>query len=141
VDRIEPQGPAVGGATNYLPAAEVRDELDVKPRNLAILREAMLADVEDADGTGARAAVPGLRIAGKTGTAEVKNADGATVTDITWFISFAPYEEPRYAVVAMVEGGKSGGYTCAPIVQKIYTAIQERDRGEAGNIDTVARKD
>ena len=141
VDRIEPQDPALGGPTNYLAAAQVRDELGVKPRNLEILREAMLADVEDSDGTGVRAAVPGLRIAGKTGTAEVKNAAGASVTDITWFISFAPYEEPRYAVVAMVEGGKSGGRTCAPIVQKIYTAIQERERSGSGKAATLAKKD
>jgi penicillin-binding protein 2 len=45
VDRIEPQNPAFGGQTNYLPALQVRDELGVKPRNLEILREAMLADV------------------------------------------------------------------------------------------------
>ena len=138
VQRMEPQGLAWAGPMRN-PAAEVRDELDVKPRNLQILREAMLADVEDADGTGARAAVPGLRIAGKTGTAEVKDAGGAAIADITWFISFAPYEDSRYAVVAMVEGGKSGGYTCAPIVQKIYTVIQEIDRSAAGGTATLAK--
>jgi len=139
VDRIEPMDPAWGGQTNYLPAVEVWDELEVKPRNLAILREAMLADVEDADGTGVRAAVPGLRIAGKTGTAQVKNLAGTLVTHITWFISFAPYEQPRYAVVAMIEGGTSGGGTCAPIVQKIYTAIQARDRDAGGKAETMAQ--
>jgi len=139
VDRIEPQDPTMGGQTNYLPAVQVRDELGVNPRNLELLREAMLADVEDPDGTGVRAAVPGMRISGKTGTAQVKNAAGATVTDITWFISFAPYEKPRYAVVAMVEGGSSGGHICAPIVQKIYTAIQDRDRSGNGKAETLAR--
>jgi penicillin-binding protein 2 len=139
VDRIEPMDPALGGQTNYLPAVEVRDELRVKPRNLTILREAMLADVEDADGTGVKAAVPGLKIAGKTGTAQVKNPAGALVTHITWFISFAPYDQPRYAVVAMVEGGTSGGSTCAPIVHKIYTAIQACYRGAGGNVSTMAQ--
>jgi cell division protein FtsI/penicillin-binding protein 2 len=117
----------------------VRDELGVKPRNLEILREAMLADVQDADGTGVRAAVPGMNICGKTGTAEVKNAKGALVDRITWFISFAPYEKPRYAVVAMVEGGSFGSTTCAPIVQKVYKAIQDRDRRAARRIETLAK--
>jgi penicillin-binding protein 2 len=139
VDRIEPQDPAMGGRTNHLPAVQVRDELGVQPRNLEVLREAMLADVEDPDGTGTRATVPGMRVSGKTGTAQVKNAAGATVKDITWFISFAPYEKPRYAVVAMVEGGTSGARVCAPIVQKIYTAIQARDRGGNGGAQTLAK--
>lgn len=139
VDRIEPPDPTLGGPTNHFPAIQVRDELPVKPRNLAILRAAMLADVEDSDGTGASAAVPGLKIAGKTGTAQVKNAAGALVTHITWFISFAPYDQPRYAVVTMVEGGTSGGGTCAPIAQKIYTAIQACDRGAERTPPTVAQ--
>jgi penicillin-binding protein 2 len=140
VDRIEPQDPTLGGQTNYLPAVQVRDELGVNPRNLEILRDAMLHDVADPDGTGVKAAVPGLQISGKTGTAQVKNAQGATVNDITWFISFAPYENPRYAVVAMVEGGSSGGHTCAPIVHDIYVAIRSRDQHGAVKPIALAQK-
>jgi penicillin-binding protein 2 len=139
VDRLEPLDTTLGGETNYFPRAQLRDELGVSPRNLKILQDAMRADVEDADGTGVRAAVPGMNICGKTGTAQVKNAKGALVDHITWFISFAPYEKPRYAVVAMVEGGSSGGHDCAPIVRMIYTAIQERDRGQPGNPQTLAK--
>jgi penicillin-binding protein 2 len=139
VDHLEPLDVTLGGQTNYFPGAQVRDELGVKPRNLEILREAMLADVQDSDGTGVKAAVPGMNICGKTGTAQVKNAQGALVDHITWFISFAPYEKPRYAVVAMVEGGNSGGGTCAPIVRKIYTAIQDRDRQGTGKMETLAK--
>jgi penicillin-binding protein 2 len=130
VDRLEPMDLAVGGQTNYFPRAQVRDYLGVHLRNLKILQAAMRADVADADGTGVRAAVPGMNICGKTGTAEVKNIHGAMVDRITWFISFAPYEKPRYAVVAMVEGGDFGGTTCAPIVKKVYEAIQQRDSGK-----------
>ena len=58
---------------------------------------------------GQRAApLPGLRICGKTGTAQVKNERGKTGHTV-WFASFAPFEKPRYAVVVMVEGGLSGG--------------------------------
>jgi penicillin-binding protein 2 len=139
VDRLEPLDATFGGQTNYFPAVQVRDELGVQPRNLEILRDAMRADVQDADGTGVKAAVPGMNICGKTGTAQVKNAQGALVEHVTWFISFAPYEKPRYAVVAMVEGGSFGSTTCAPIVRKVYTAIQERDRQDAGKIQTLAK--
>jgi len=140
VDRIEPQDPTLGGQTNYLPAVQVRDELGVNPRNLEILRDAMLHDVEDPDGTGVKAAVPGLQISGKTGTAQVKNAQGVTVTDIAWFISFAPYENSHYAVVAMVEGGSSGGHTCAPIVHDIYVALLNRDQRSTAKPIALAQK-
>ena len=140
VDRIEPQDPTLGGQTNYLPAVQVRDELGVNSRNLEILRNAMLHEVEDPDGTGVKAAVPGLRISGKTGTAQVQNAQGTTVADITWFISFAPYEHSRYAVVAMVEGGSSGGRTCAPIVHDIYAAIQNRDQRSPARPTALAQE-
>src|SRR5262249_7319407 len=114
VQKIEsPQGSLTEAAVPS--RAPVRDTLGVKPQNLAVLREAMLADVEDPNGTGVRAAVAGLRICGKTGTAQVKDVKGVTTDHTTWFMSFAPYEQPRYAVVVMVEGGDSGGTTCAPM--------------------------
>jgi cell division protein FtsI/penicillin-binding protein 2 len=91
----------------------------------------MRADVED-EGTGWRAAVPGMQVCGKTGTAEVKRG-GVLVDKVTWFVSFAPYQSPRYAVVVVVQSGGSGGGTCAPIAQQIYRAIKEREtpRGNA----------
>jgi penicillin-binding protein 2 len=127
VARIEPD-PSLGpGEVTHFLAGRVRDELKVNPRHLQLLREAMLADVEDPEGTGLAARVEGLRIAGKTGTAQVTR--GRTVIDhVTWFVSFAPYDSPRYVVVVMVESGASGGTTCAPIVRLIYQAIQRRER-------------
>ena len=88
----------------------------------------MVEDVETPQGTGHAAAVPGWHIAGKTGTAEVeRNGHKEKSADNTWFVSFAPAESPRYVVVATVEGGASGGLTCAPIAHKIYLAIQQRE--------------
>ncbi|HXP61436.1 MAG TPA: penicillin-binding transpeptidase domain-containing protein [Dongiaceae bacterium] len=131
VSRIEPQDPASGEPPTVFPDSRVRDELGVKPSTLSLLRKAMLADVEDADGTGRKAAVPGLQVCGKTGTAQKKNALGVIEEDFTWFISFAPYEHPHYAVVVMVEveHGGTGGGTCAPVAQKIYLALQRCDQG------------
>jgi penicillin-binding protein 2 len=138
VDRIEPQDPTVGEAPTLFPSSRVRDHLGVSPDHLQILREAMRDEVEDA-GTGARAVVPGLRICGKTGTAQVANERNQVVDWITWFISFAPYEDPRYAVVVMVESGSSGGSTCAPIAAKIYEAILESERMNANKPGSLAR--
>lgn len=124
VDRIEPQDSNTGEGVVTNAHTRIRDDLGVNPRNLEIIREAMLADVEDREGTGRAAAVPGMRICGKTGTAQVTNSRNQVVDHITWFVSFAPYENPRYVVVAMVESGLSGGGTCGPIAQKIYRALQ-----------------
>jgi penicillin-binding protein 2 len=123
VDRLEPQEPAPGVSPVIFPRAQVRDELNVRPRSLEILQAAMLADVEEPDGTGKRAAVPGLRICGKTGTAQVKNLQGEKTGQTTWFASFAPYGAPKYAVVVMIENGASGGETCAPVAGKIYAVL------------------
>jgi penicillin-binding protein 2 len=128
VDRIEPQDPTSGESPIRFPGGQARDNLGVKPRTLEIVHEAMLADVEDKEeGTGKLAAVDGLRICAKTGTAQVKDVHGNLTDYTTWFASFAPYEKPRYVVVVMVESGSSGGGTCAPIAKKIYTAIQTRE--------------
>jgi penicillin-binding protein 2 len=141
VDRLEPADPARGGSAVSFPSSRVRDELGVRPNSLHTLREAMLGDVEDSDGTGRAAAVPGMRIGGKTGTAQVMNERGQLLGHTTWFISFAPYEAPRYAVVVMVEVEMrgSGGLICAPVAGKIYKAILERQRTGAGKAETLAR--
>lgn len=128
--RLEPQDPLLGDPAREFERALVRSELGVSPRNLAAVREAMLADVEDADGTGARAAVDGYQVCGKTGTAQEKNLQNVRTGLITWFASFAPYQQPRYAVVIMVEDGISGGGTCAPVAAKVYQALRDYDLGK-----------
>lgn len=111
-------------------APRVVSELQVDDRHLAALRGVMLADVEEPEGTGREAAVEGLRVCGKTGTAEVKR--GRILVDkVTWFVAFAPYEAPRYAVVVVVESGGSGGRTSAPVAQQIFRALRERESGPA----------
>jgi penicillin-binding protein 2 len=140
VDRIEPMDPASPGRVEQMPAAQIRGELKVNPRHLALIREAMVADVEETNGTGRRAAVPGLVIGGKTGTAE--NKRGRTLLHkTTWFTSFAAtdHEAPaRYVVLVMVESGASGGLTCAPVAGEIYREIQRREAA-AGRAATVAQ--
>jgi penicillin-binding protein 2 len=127
VDRIESPDPNLQPHALRFPKGKKRGQLIVRPENLAIIRDAMRADVADDDGTGKRARIEGYEVCGKTGTAEVRSPSEGRYK-ITWFVSFAPFENPRYAVVVMVERGVSGGRTCAPAARKIYEALIERDK-------------
>jgi penicillin-binding protein 2 len=138
VDRVEPQGLS-GDEPVRFPARRLRDRLPVSQKNLDIVRAAMLADVEEEGGTGRGAGLPGMRVCGKTGTAEVKQ--GREVIDkITWFASFAPFESPLYAVVVMVESGSSGAKTCAPLARIVYQALHKREQSYPAKPETVAAR-
>jgi cell division protein FtsI/penicillin-binding protein 2 len=126
IDRLVPQDPLLAGEAWTYKRGRVRDELNVSRRTLDLIRDAMRADVEE-DGTGKAAHIPGFRICGKTGTAQVTNPKGEVVDRTTWFAAFGPYEDPRYAVIVMVETGVSGGHTCAPIAREVFLALRKRD--------------
>jgi penicillin-binding protein 2 len=132
--RVEPPEPGPGATATSFPP-RLRGELGVPPAHLQILREAMLADTVEPEGTGFAAfherdrrtpALKHMRVGGKTGTAEIEE-NGRTVDYITWFTAFGPYDRPQYAVVAMVESGRSGGGTCAPVVRQIFQHLERRE--------------
>ena len=78
------------------------------------VKEMMLSCVSS--GTGTAAAVSGIKVAGKTGTAENTGEDHA------WFIAFAPADDPEIAVCVMVENAAStGGAVCGPIVSRLIS--------------------
>jgi peptidoglycan glycosyltransferase len=70
-------------------------------------------------GTGTAAQIPGVTVAGKTGTAE--NAPGKPTH--AWFICFAPAQNPRVAVAVIVENGGTGGIAAAPIARQVMQAV------------------
>jgi len=84
-----------------------------------------------ADGTGTRAQIPGVEVAGKTGTAQ--NAPGAPPH--AWFIGFAPADNPEVAVAVVVERGGSlgseatGGRVAAPIARAVMEAVLRGTQG------------
>ena len=92
-----------------------------------ILTDMMEAVVADDQGTGTAAQIPGVAVAGKTGTAQ--NVEGAAPH--AWFISFAPAEDPQIAVAVIVENGGSlgseatGGQVAAPIAKAMIEADRE----------------
>ena len=133
VDRIQSTNPNIKENTIRFRRAQKRSQLLIKRTDsLKIIREAMFADVAEEEGTGQPAMIPDYNICGKTGTAEVKKP--GDFHKITWFVSFGPFEKPKYAVVVMVERGVSGGKTCAPIAKEIYEVLinQKRNGSLAG---------
>ncbi|MCD6050354.1 MAG: ftsI [Verrucomicrobia bacterium] len=128
VDRLESDDNGFRKVTESFPAGRVRNELIVKPQNLRLVQEAMRDDVADSEGTGKGAAMSGWQVCGKTGTATVKLGRSMETSRFTWFVSYAPFDSPRYAVVAMVEGGASGGGTCAPMARRVFEALQKMEQ-------------
>ena len=78
-----------------------------------------------ARGTGARAAVPGYRVAGKTGTAQKWDADKKAYSKtkfVASFVGFAPSDDPRVAIVVIIDEPETdswGGVIAAPVFRKI----------------------
>ncbi len=144
VMQVEPPGPHSDADVIRFPPGQVRRELKVNPQHLELTRLAMLDDVEhmnerrEFDGTGRTAAVKGMRVCGKTGTAQKNDEHGHHKEYVVWFVSYAPYESPRYAVTVVVEGGSSGGGTCAPIAREIYQALLKRETQTVVSSPSVA---
>ncbi len=93
----------------------------MKPETAAALTEMMGRVVEE--GTGTAAALSGVRVAGKTGTAEVGANREFTQP---WFICFAPIDDPRLAVAVTLErqpAGSQGGTVAAPIARSVLEAM------------------
>jgi len=118
VQRVE----RADGTLAYSSSSQMTERVDLSPVVWAFLRHALAAVVKD--GTGALARVPGVDIAGKTGTAQtISKSDSSKGQDHAWFASFAPVDDPQYVVVVLVERGGKGGQVAAPIARQIYEAI------------------
>jgi len=83
---------------------------------LAVLMESAVNS-----GTGTAARISGVRVAGKTGTAEVDV--GGRRRNHAWFITFAPIDSPQVAIAVVSEYGGIGGQVAAPIAGNIYTGV------------------
>ena len=91
----------------------------MKPSTAAAVTDMMVGVVQR--GTGTKAAIPGIQVAGKTGTAETEF--GTKINDV-WFIGFAPAENPRIAVAVTVKAVTGfGGDFAAPIARDIMQSL------------------
>lgn len=81
----------------------------------------MMIDVVN-KGTGKNARIPGLNVAGKTGTAEV----GEGQSPHSWFVAFAPADDPQIAISIIVENGETGGGKAASISKNLIKSYLNR---------------
>jgi len=131
------------------PEPELLGRVPVSDPNLVRLREALEAAVEGDAGTGARARVPGVRVAGKTGTAQVvalRHTEDLKDDEVklrhrdhAWFVGFAPAQDPEIVVAAILEHSGHGGSAAAPLVQRVLAAyFEKRSNAEALAVRTAA---
>lgn len=92
-------------------------------RTLQAIRAGLELTVEHPQGTGHKAQVPGLLVAGKTGTAQV----GGDKPDHAWFAGYVPADRPRYAFAVFLEHGGSGGKAAAPLARQVIMSMIEAD--------------
>ena len=118
-------------------------EIPPKKEKIRIIEEITANEVKDMmlscveDGTGKRAKIEGIKICGKTGTAQKANQNGIGYTEdrsITSFVGFAPYENPQVAIIIVVdephgpENEVWGGTVAAPIFKEIMNFSLKRLR-------------
>jgi penicillin-binding protein 2 len=115
-------------------------------RELHAVREGMWAVVNEPGGTApqARLNLPGIQLAGKTGSTQVHRVSRALresgdfkSENLPWelrphalFVAFAPFDAPRYALSVVVEHGNAGAQAAAPIARDIMLATLSREGGE-----------
>ena len=97
----------------------------ISPQTAATLAEMMVTVVEE--GTGSNARIDGVRVGGKTGTAQ----QGGERRPHAWFVSLAPVDDPKVAVAVVLENGGgapevSGNELAAPIARAVMRAVLGR---------------
>ena len=144
---------SVGGVEQ--PSGAAVPDLPFPAEHLDFIRAAMASVANDAGGTAAGAAkldLGPIKMAGKTGTAQAQNyAGGSRATlhldwakrDHAWFVAFAPYDDPRYALAVIVQHGGWGASAAAPKAREIMRVallkdpeVRERIRNPASFVDT-----
>jgi hypothetical protein len=92
----------------------------VSSRAARQVRDMMVGVVQS--GTGTAAALPGIQVAGKTGTAELVPNSTNPKDANAWFVAFAPADRPRVAVAVMLVGAGFGGTAAAPVAREVLAA-------------------
>ncbi len=132
----------LGGVLQRGSRAEDWPSMNLPERGMHILREGMFGVVNEGGGTapGARINMPGIQMAGKTGSTQVRRVSreqrerGYRSDQLPWefrphalFVCYAPYDAPRYAVSVVVEHGNAGAAAAAPLGRDIMVDVLTRD--------------
>lgn len=99
----------------------------IKESDLDLIRKGMRMAVNEAGGTAGKVRMDDVVIAAKTGTAQT--VDNGKKSNNSWVISFAPFDEPRYAVVIMSQAAGSGGAVCGPLTKIVYSGLFAKEKG------------
>ncbi|MCL2876094.1 MAG: penicillin-binding protein 2 [Betaproteobacteria bacterium] len=130
------------------PPPEQVKEIDSKPEFMAAVQAALADVTRFGTATRAFAGAP-YRAAGKTGTAQVYSLKGGQYNksderkrDHSWFIAYAPVEEPKIALAVMVENGGFGAVSAAPIARLVIDAfLLKKHADEPAPEDTDAESE
>ncbi len=134
VDRIE----TVSGGRIKTSTPKPLGRLPASERTLKLLTEGLIDAVNKHTGTGWIARIPGVRIAGKTGTSQVIRMEDDVeekkpleeipfrFRDHAWFVAFAPAQEPQIAVAVLVEHGGHGSTAAGPIAREMIRAYVKK---------------
>ena len=109
----------------------VRSDLrrEVSPQDIDLVRKGLWKVVNEDGGTGGRARLKDVVVAGKTGTAQA--TDRGHEENVAWFACFAPFDHPKYVVAVMVQGASGhGGEVAGPIATRILERALAQDEGK-----------
>ena len=115
------RGYTVGRTINPVAPPAEPLHIPVSSETLKLVQRGMWEVVNTDNGSGKRAALPGVVIAGKTGSAML-----ATKT-YAWFAAYAPFSNPRIAIAVVVENAQTGGRDAAPIARKAFAEYFDLD--------------
>jgi len=102
-------------------------EAGIRPDDFERIREGMRMAVNVRGGTAGKVKVEDVIVAAKSGTAQT--SDNGKKSNNSWIISFAPYENPKYAICVLVQNAGSGGAVCGPLVHLIYRGLFAEEAG------------
>jgi penicillin-binding protein 2 len=116
----------------------IKARLGASPATIAAIQSGLEGVVGEERGTARVARLPNIRVAGKTGTAQVvaleKEKKGQKSTENhAWFVAYAPADNPQVAVAVLVEHGGHGGSEAAPLARRILAAAFPEQKMAQGN--------
>ncbi len=114
-------------------------KVPVDPKYLELIRQGLVAVVNEPGGTARRVRLPGITVAGKTGTAQVVGSkvwkSYGKAKNVPWkyrdhalFVAFAPAQKPTIALAVVIEHGGHGGSAAGPVAKKILEAYFDLDQ-------------
>ncbi len=126
---------------------KTRIQVPLSEETVQVVTDAIFGVVNETGGTGARARVRGLDIAGKTGTAQVASlglaqsggGGGMDLRDNAWFVGLAPRRNPEIVVSVLYQSGEHGSLA-APIARDVIKAYYEKKQNPGSGSFTMNQK-